>query len=205
VSNNPPPSLALTVGGPTVAASPFLLADGSGPPRQRTRATARATAQALTISFTCDDTDAWGTLKGRDAPVYKEECVEVFLAPGAADAKDYFEFELSPLGTFFDARIHNPTGRRESLSADLEWSARGASWKAAVDKAGGQWTAELRLPWAGLGFPDGVARPAIWRLNLYRIDRPRDGSPPEYSCWSPTLATPPNFHLPARFGTLRLL
>ena len=199
-----PPVLDLTLGGPAVVVSAFVLADGSGPPRQGTAVRVQATAEALTCVFTCADTDPWGTLKGRDAPVYKEECVEVFLAPGADDPTDYFEFELSPLGTFFDARVHNPTGRRESMTADLAWQARGATWKARIDTPHARWSAELRLPWAGLGFADPARLPRTWRLNLYRIDRPRDGSPPEYSCWSPTLATPPNFHLPARFGTLRL-
>ena len=98
------PTLDLTSGGPAVGVSGFLLADGSGPPRQTTAASVQATTEALTIVFVCADTDAWGTLKGRDAPVYKEECVEIFLAPGGDDARDYFEFELSPLGTFFDAK-----------------------------------------------------------------------------------------------------
>lgn len=198
------PVLDLTLGGAAVAVSAFRLADGSGAPRQGTAARAQATAEALTIGFTCADTDPWGTLKGRDAPVYKEECVEVFLAPGIDDPVDYFEFELSPLGTFFDARVHNPTGRRESMTADLEWRAGGATWNASIDKTHSRWSAEIRLPWAGLGFPDPARLPRTWRLNLYRIDRPRDGTPPEYSCWSPTLATPANFHLPARFGSLRL-
>jgi hypothetical protein len=198
------PAIDLKLGGPAVVASPFLLADGTGPPRQATTARVQASATLLSFVFTCTDADAWGTLKGRDAPVYKEECIEVFLAPGADAPRDYFEFELSPLGTFFDARIHNPTGQRESLSADLQWNAKGARWAAKIDQARGQWTAELHLPWAALGWPSPDHLPRTWRLNLYRIDRPRDGSPPEYSCWSPTLASPPNFHLPERFGTLRL-
>jgi len=198
------PKIELRLDGPAVITPPFRLADGSGPPRQATTARLQATAEALTVRFECADTDAWGTLKGRDAPVYKEECVEVFLAPGTDDPRDYFEFELSPLGTFFDAKIHNPTGRRESLTADVEWNARGATWKAAVDASRARWSAEIRLPWAALGAADPSRLARAWRLNLYRIDRPRDGGPPEYSCWSPTLATPPNFHLPARFGSLAL-
>lgn len=198
------PEIELSLDGRSVTTASFRLADGSGPPRQSTTARLQATSEALTIRFECVDTDAWGTLKGRDAPVYKEECVEVFLAAGSDDPRDYFEFELSPLGTFFDAKIHNPTGRRESLSADVEWNARGATWKATVEAAKARWSAEIRLPWASIGAPDRSRLPRAWRLNLYRIDRPRDGSPAEYSCWSPTLATPANFHLPARFGSLTL-
>ena len=132
-----PPTLKVRDGGPSVAAAPLRLADGIGWPRQRTVVSVRSEADALTVMFTCDDTDAWGTLTRRDDPVYKEECVELFLAPGEDDPKDYFEFELSPLGTFFDARIHNPTGRRESLSADLEWRARGATCCSCGARQGG--------------------------------------------------------------------
>lgn len=198
------PVLDLTLGGPAVTTAPFRLAGDSAAPRQETTARLQATAEHLIVGFTCADTDAWGSLRGRDAPVYTEECVEVFIAPGSGDPRDYFEFELSPLGTFFDAKLRNPDGRRETLSADTSWNAPGAAWTARIDRDQARWTAEIRLPWADLGHADPARLPPAWRLNLCRVDRPRDGSPPEYSCWSPTLATPPNFHLPARFGTLRL-
>jgi hypothetical protein len=38
-----------------------------------------------------------------------------------------------------------------------------------------------------------------WRGNLYRIDA---GPPPEFTAWSPTMRTPPDFHVPARFGRI---
>jgi hypothetical protein len=40
-----------------------------------------------------------------------------------------------------------------------------------------------------------------WRANFYRIDR---GTEDEYSAWCPTLADPPDFHVPRCFGTLVL-
>lgn len=198
------PAVTLSLGGPAVEITPFLLADGSGPARQQTSASLQASEEALSIRFCCLDADPWGTFVKRDEPVYQEECVEVFLAPGEDDPRNYYEFELSPLGAFFDAAICNPEGRRETMGADVEWNARGARWQAAIDKENGLWTAEMILPWSDFGFAHALAIPEAWRLNLYRIDRPRDGSPAEYSCWSPTLQTPANFHVPARFGTLRL-
>ena len=48
--------------------------------------------------------------------------------------------------------------------------------------------------------PAGEAR--RWHANFYRIDR---GPADEYSAWQPTLADPPDFHVPARFGQLHLL
>jgi hypothetical protein len=200
-----PPAVDLTLGGAALTLDRFLLADGTGPARQQTAVRLHATRSALTAAFECHDTDPWGSLTRRDDPLYSEECVEVFLAPGGLDPVDYFEFEVNPLGALFDARIHNPTGRRESLVANIQWNAPGAVWEAARAPEAGYWRASLTLPWADLGFPDPAALPPTWRVNFYRIDRPRDGAPAEFSCWSPTLESPANFHVPARFGTLRLV
>ncbi|HEY6323364.1 MAG TPA: hypothetical protein VJA16_17615 [Thermoanaerobaculia bacterium] len=67
------------------------------------------------------------------------------------------------------------------------------------------------FPWAKATEPalPAGSRPAAgqpprrWRANFYRIERPR-GSPPELSCWSPTLTEPADFHRPDRFGVLEL-
>ncbi len=195
--------LRLTIGGETVTVSPFFLADGSAPARQQTSARLQATQEALMVAFTVHDDDIWSTLTERDAPLWQEECVEVFIAPGPADSADYFEFEVNPLGALFEARIHNPTGLRQDMCTDMAWDCAGIEWSAAIEPAGRQWSAQLRLPWASLH--QSPTLPREWRLALHRIERPRHGPPAEFSSWVPTLATPPNFHVPARFGRLTLL
>ena len=179
--------------------APFRLADGSGPARWQTRVEVGWDEANLSFRFECEDEDAWGTFTERDAPLWQEEVVEVFLAPGEADPTDYFEFEVSPMGVLFDARISNPTSRRIDLVADMAWNCPGIRWRAGRGTEREDWWAELKLPWRSL-VPDG-AIPSVWRMNAYRIERPRSASP-EFSCWSPTLADPPDFHLPARFGVL---
>jgi hypothetical protein len=138
-------------------------------------------------------------MRHRDDPIYEEEVVEVFLAPGAEDPRAYFEYEVSPAGVLFDARIENPQGRRAGMKILTGWDCEEIGWGAGIVPGG--WWAVLALPWASM--LRGAPMPALWRANFYRIDRPT-GSPPEYSAWSPTLADPPDFHLPARFGTLEL-
>jgi hypothetical protein len=199
---NVPARVAVRIGGPAVELPAFILADGSRPARQQTRASIAATSTALEVRFLCDDRDPWGTLEDRDDPLWSEECVEVFLAAGDADPVEYFEFELSPPGVLFDARIRNPTGHRRDMSADTRWNCAGLEGMARTDAASHRWRAELRIPWGGLGFPDSV--PRSWRLNVFRIDRPRDGRPHEFSCWVPTLTDPPDFHVPSRFGFLEI-
>lgn len=185
------------------ALPPFLLADGSGPAVQPTQLRLCWDDAALHVRFDCVDRDAWSTYTRRDDPIYEEEAVEVFLAPGEADPIDYFEFEVSPAGVLFDARIHNPTGLRPDLRADVAWDCPRLRWQAGRDAERPErqdWWAVLEIPWAGLV---AGAPPRVWRANFYRIERPRD-SEPEFSGWSPTLTRPADFHKPARFGRLEL-
>jgi hypothetical protein len=159
-----------------------------------------ASADALFVRFDCEDRDIWGTFTGRDEPLYEEEVVEVFIAPGVGDPLDYFEFEVSPNGVLFDARVHNPGDRHDPrFAVEAGWDCPGLQWRAGINPDRRSWRAELMIPWRSL-CPSGRL-PDAWRANFYRIERPRD-SQPEYSCWSPTLTPAPDFHVPRRFGTL---
>lgn len=181
---------------------PFQLADGSAEARQQTRVELAWDAKGLEVVFTCEDEDAWGTLKRRDDPLWQEEAVEVFIAAGGADPRVYFEVELSPRGVLFDAKVENPHSRREDMRVDVDWDWHDIEAQAGPLTGGRRqdWRARLFLPWKALGL---AAPPPVLRANFYRIERPRN-APAEFSCWSPTLKSPPDFHQPARFGTLLL-
>jgi hypothetical protein len=181
---------------------PFQLADGGGPASQQTRVRLCWDGLALHVRFDCEDRDAWGTYRQRNDPLYEEEAVEVFLAPGEADPARYFEFEVSPLGTLFDATIHNPTSLRADMTGDPAWDCPGLRWAAGPGEARQDWWAELSIPWDAVS--PSPEPPRVWRANFYRIERPRGGDP-EFSGWSPTLTRPADFHKPARFGTLAIV
>src|SRR6185295_2200128 len=178
---------------------PFVLSDGSRPARMQTAVRVCGDEFGLAVRFDCADLSAWGTLTERDDPLWQEEAVEVFLAAGADDPKRYFEFEVSPLGTLFDARIDNPTSRRADLRADTAWDCPGIRWGAGKTGTDDDWWAVLAFPWDSIGVAGSP--PDLLRANFYRIERPRGGAE-EWSAWSPTLASPPDFHQPARFGFL---
>ena len=178
---------------------PFLLSHGRSRPRQAVSARMGTDGRALYVRFDCEDTEPWGTMRQRDDPIYEEEVVEVFLAPGPDDPKAYFEYEVSPAGVLFDAHVENPHARRSDMRVHTAWNCEGIRWAAGLVPGG--WWAALALPWGSM--LEGAPTPAVWRANFYRIDRPR-GASPEFSAWSPTLADPPDFHLPARFGVLEL-
>jgi hypothetical protein len=131
--------------------------------------------------------------------------VEVFIAAGEETSVDYYEFEISPNGILFDARIYNPTSDRKDIQVDTAWDAPGIGWSVQRDEQRDHWFAFLALSWSAIA-PTGQ-RPTHWRANFYRIERPRpqqSNQPTEFSCWSPTLTDPADFHKPAAFGYLSL-
>jgi hypothetical protein len=155
----------------------------------------------LNVVFSCADDHIEATMLERDAPLYEEDVVEVFLAP--ASLSEYFEIEVSPMATIFDARIHSPDGVRDTMTADSKWDCSGLlAGVRRVVEAGGTVSIDtaIRIPFLGLGrsVPAGGE---VWRANFFRVDRhPSAGD--EYTSWRPTMKHPPDFHVTAAFGSL---
>ncbi len=179
----------------------LLLADGRGPAEHDTRVRLFHDGATLHVRFDCTDADVWATHTRRDAPLWEEEVVELFLAPGADDPVSYFEIEVNPLGAVFDAVVRNPHGDRRGMIVDTGWDCPGLVAGAVIEPDAGAWSAWLSVPWSSVA-PAGEL-PREWRANFYRIERPRAGRA-EFSCWSPTCTEPADFHRPARFGRLLL-
>ena len=196
----PLPELSVPRLSPTdrlVALEPVLLRDArtGAPPRLKTALRVGWRAGTLCVRFDGRDDGIVAMHTRRDAPLWEEDVFEVFLSP-EEPPRVYYEFEVNPLGTLFDARVVSPDLRRATMRADTAWDCPG--FEARVTRGPRRWSASLRLPLGALlsGTP-----PDRWRANFYRIDR---GSGDEYSAWSPTFADPADFHVPERFGYLRL-
>jgi hypothetical protein len=161
-------------------------------------------AEYLNVVFSAADDHIQATMTGRDDPIYNEDVVEVFLAPG--DPRTYYEIEVSPLGTLLDAKIESPHGVRSSMTADFEWNCEGIV--AAVrqtTEVNGSVTVDtvIRIPFGAFGL-SGPPAGKTWKGNFFRIDRhPAAGD--EYTAWRPTLRDPPDFHVAAAFGSLKFL
>jgi len=164
--------------------------DGAAP-RLATRLVLFHDGECLTVLFLGDDDGVRATLLRHDEPLWKEDVVELFLAPERPSR--YFEIEVNPLGTTFDAVIDSPDLDRHTMTTDLAWTCDGLF--AGVRTTPRSLDVVVRVPFAALGAkPEGE-----WRANFYRIDR---GDADEYSAWQPTLKTPPDFHVPRAFGGL---
>lgn len=175
---------------------PFRRATDGARPRLPTTIAIFADEEYLNALFQSADDGVVATHLERDAPLYEEDVVEVFLAP--AEATRYFEFEVNPLGTIFDARIESPNGTRAGMRTDRGWDC--PSVFAAIRKTPASADTIVRIPFACLDVPR-PATGAQWRANFFRIDR-STAHGDEYSAWSPTLKNPPDFHVAAAFGRL---
>lgn len=177
-----------------VSTVPLRRATDGAAPRLATRI-AVYRDDCLNILFLADDDAVVATHLEHDAPLYEEDVVEVFLAPRALT--EYFEIEVNPLGTTFDARLESPDGVRATMRTDLAWTAENLF--AAVLREDVRAATIVRIPFANFG-----AEPAAgetWRANFFRIDRHPSGD--EFSAWQPTNKVPSDFHVAAAFGVLR--
>ncbi|OPZ72624.1 MAG: hypothetical protein BWY83_00555 [bacterium ADurb.Bin478] len=192
-------------------ASTLELYDIHGKPgRFKTQVRLLYDATFLYVGFTCEDTYVWGTITERNGAIYEQECVEVFLNPANA-RHQYYEINVSPLNTVFDACIIN--GRTPQTpqtpfyafpSFDLKELHTAVKVLGEVNRPGAAkgWRAELAIPFAELpGAEHTPPQPGdVWRANFYRIDQP-DRCEPEHYAWSRTDLV--NFHLPWRFGCIK--
>jgi len=171
-------------------------------PRLPTSFTVYYDREFLTVLYSCTDDHVVANHLEHDAPLYEEDVVEAFLAPDSAHA--YFELEVSPRGTVFDARIESPDGVRATMRADRSWTCEGlfAAVRRVVESDGSMSVdTVMRIPFSALQ-RSTPSQGDSWRANFFRIDRhPKRGD--EFSAWQPTMKTPADFHVVGVFGTLR--
>jgi hypothetical protein len=146
----------------------------------------------LRVRFEAADSNPAATLTQRDAPLYEEEVVEVFLEP-FGDLETYFEIEVNPLNAVLDLMLRR---NRSGYLKDTRWQCEGL--RTAVTRTVDGWSAELSIPFSSIVLEPPRAG-TRWRVNFLRIDRPEHRER-ELSAWSPTRV--PNFHVPQRFGVL---
>lgn len=172
-------------------------ATDGGLPRLATSFAAYRDDQFLTVVFVAEDDEIVATFYGHDEPLWQEDVVEIFIAPEGLTP--YFEIEVNPLGTTFDARIDSPGGVRATMKTDLAWTCEGL-FAALRRDDGTRARIVIRIPFDSL-----KKRPEPgeeWRANFFRVDR-SVAHGDDFSAWQPTLKTPADFHVSAAFGTLR--
>jgi hypothetical protein len=111
------------------------------------------------------------------------DVVEIFVRPSSSPT--YYEFQLSPLGQFFELEIFEP---RKRFNREFK-----SGFGHSVQTLGAGWRAEFRIPLRELGW-DGNPKHIVGNAFAILDDKPR-------TYWSLYLPkqTKPDFHLPEYF------
>jgi hypothetical protein len=145
-----------------------------GPERYRTTFQACWDVTALHIRFDAVDTAPWFTMRTRDAHLWEEEVVEIFLDAEGAGV-NYAELEINPANVVCDLRVERPA---PAVSSHTQWDWAGLESAVVplADPHGTRegWTAVARLPWDGLR----SLSPAAARTSPPRAQLPRAGRVP---------------------------
>jgi len=161
--------------------------------------------QNLYVGISCRDDDIWNDLTGRDATLWEQDVVEIYLDPGA-DGLEYVELQVSPTGALFDAVF---SSRRKPAWPEAAAKLQMEGLVAHIDATGSvnkrddgvtdrSWNAEISIPWAELpGISGPPADGTIWSMNLYRIDGKSPKRGPFMAAWAPAGG---DFHNTAGFG-----
>lgn len=179
----------------------------------------------LYVAFVCNDTRILSTMTERDALLWKEDVVEIFLAAGGLEETfgGYVEIEVNPRAAILDLFVLQA---QHETALSLPYTTYNLSIQAASTVDGilndtthstaqsaaqrsRSWTVEMAIPLKELRRIDKPVLPQhgdVWqanflRLNYHRLASANNPLPDrELSAWSPTMR--PKFHIPERFGRL---
>ena len=153
----------------------------------------------LYLSYFCSDTDIQATRIGRDSPVYRDDCVEIFASPELNRPENYFNLEMNALGEQLDQ--YRPNGKMLP-----DWNPDGIKIGVTIDGTlndssdiDSGWTLEAAIPFELFTkvLPAGHPRSGDrWRLNLTRLEDEMKSK----SQWSRGDRNFPRFHHPEFFG-----
>lgn len=157
----------------------------------------------LYVSYICEDAHISGVTSKRDGPVWRDDCVEVFIAPNPKRPNDYFNIEMNVRGAMLDQ--HHPDG--PGVKVKKQWNSIGVKIKVTIDGTlnndkdrDRRWILEAAIPLKNYGKVAKNTPPKpgdVWHLNLNRCGGKTNE---QYSQWSPSRTKSPAFHVPRDFG-----
>jgi len=184
----------------------FKKPDGSAPlAAMHTRMKLLWDKDALYVGFMVRDRNPTSPFAKRDEELWKADVVEVYLDPDR-DGKNYVELQLSPKNVIFDALFTDR--RKPEWKKAAEWNLAGITSAISIGELPGAgkhngWTAEIRIPFAGLASIQGKVPSAgqTWNANFFRVEPPGDFD--HLGAWSAVSNDRrPDFHNLARAGQL---
>jgi hypothetical protein len=159
----------------------------------------------LYVSWYAHDKHISAYVTQRNGAVYKDDCVEIFIAPNPDKVKNYYNFEINAIG----AMLTQARGDWRSAS-NVWWEPEGVQVRTSLQglpkkdesPEDTHWIVEAAIPLKNFAKDAAHTPPRHgdrWRLNLQRLGGKTDA---QYSAWSPLPGERPNFHQPEAFGTV---
>ncbi len=152
----------------------------------------------LYVGYECEDSDLTATLENRDDPVYKDDCVEIFINTNPA-ADHYFGFEMNARGVLYDYFFAYP--EKHNLTPNLEGVLLKTEMRGTLNQSTDQdrgWTLEVAIPFKSLNATP--KKGDQWKIQLNRWDG--TGPNRRLSMWSNSGMKKANPHNPERFGKI---
>jgi len=176
----------------TAATSPELVtAEGSSDPVGKAIAKLTWDDQFLYAFVSITDSDVWSEYKNHDDPLWKQDCVELFI-DADGNRRGYVELQVNPNNATFDSWF----ATTRAQPGDPSWDSgmltavklRGTTEPGDTDQG---WDVELAIPWQAVrGRDEAMAvrlPPQVgdrWRLNIVRVDLKTGDKNPQASSWN---------------------
>jgi len=174
------------------AVSPELAtAEGSADPVGKAIAKLTWDDQFLYVFVSITDSDVVSEYKKHDEPLWKQDCVELFL-DADGNRRGYVELQVNPNNATFDSWFATTRAQPGDVSWDSGMQAavklRGTTEPGDTDQG---WDVELAIPWQAVrGRDEAMAvrlPPQVgdrWRLNVVRVDVKTGDKNPQASSWN---------------------
>jgi Carbohydrate family 9 binding domain-like len=170
-------------------------------PGYRTEIRSRWTVRNLYFLFSCPYEELFlrpnPNATTETNKLWNWDVAEVFIGSDFKNIQHYREFELSPQGEWLDLDIDLSKPHHEE---GWKWNS-GFQVAARIDDQMNIWYGGMKIPWTALDETTPPSRGRTLRVNFFRSQGPRSNR--KEIAWQPTLSE--TFHVPERFGLLRLV
>ena len=180
----------------------YMEADKLGHPdmKFRTEVRTRWTERYLYFLFICPyeqlDLKPNPNTSAETYGLWNWDVAEIFIGSDFDHIRRYKEFEISPRGEWIDLDIDLDQPKHED---GWKWNS-GFSVSARIDEATHTWYGAMRIPYSAIDARTAAAGNRL-RINLFRSQGP--SSARHQIAWQAPMSD--SFHVPERFGILRLV
>ncbi|MGE0872420.1 MAG: carbohydrate-binding family 9-like protein [Kofleriaceae bacterium] len=175
-----------------LASGEFVTAEGGSDPVGKATAKITWDQDHLYLFVSVTDSDVFSEFKNQDDPLWKQDCVELFI-DADGNRRGYVELQVNPNNATFDSWF---AGGR-APKGDEAWDSAmvtAVNVRGTGDKAGDNdhgWDAEIAIPWQAIKGGDPAMQiklpPQVgdrWRMNVVRVDKRTGASQVTASSWN---------------------